>query len=804
MQRHFRARRLQVGVLALLAGACAATAAADDTVRRTAAPSTDRVDDTEPRARSLGVARVDDTGLRAASLGVVRVDGAAPTSLPSRIPTTMEGVSGEDIARDINATDAEDALKYLPSLLVRKRYIGDYNHAVLSTRASGTGNSARSLVYADGILLSNLLGNGATFAPRWGLVSPEEISRVDVMYGPFSAAYPGNAVGAVVDYQTRMPTRFEAHARVGYSHQPDGLYGARQSYDAKQASASIGSAEGVFAWWLHAGRTDSEGQPQTFANRPVSSAAANPAAPTVTGAVPGLNRTNQPWLLLGSGTQYDTVQDQAKLKLAYELAPGLRALYVFGLWSNRSDGRSRSFLTDASGQPVDHRYGGGLTQPVNIDGQGYTLAASDFPQTRDELEHRMHALSLKRRVSDGLGWELSGSVYDYLADRSRAYAPTQKASDGGRLTDQAGTGWNTLSAKLTWTPAGSDHAIDAGLSQESYQLRTRVSALSDWRWGAAGAQTSRFEGDTRVRAVFAQDAWSFAPDWTAVLGLRGERWQAFDGLTQAAADATPHRHDDRARTAWSPKAALSYGLSEHWVLKASTGRAVRFPTVSELFQGGFDPAGNFINSNPLLKPERSWTSELSAEWTGRGRDSLRITLFHEDSRDALYSQINPGVSTSTSTVQNIDHVRTRGVEFSGTATLPQRVSLTGSLTFADSIILANSGYAAVPGDTIGKWQPRVPRWRATLLAQWQARDDLSLSLGARYSGKQFSTLDNSDVNGFAYMAASKYFTVDTRAQWKIDRQWTLAAGVDNLNNYRYWNFHPYPGRTFQVEARWDY
>ena len=58
----------------------------------------------------------------------------------------------------INATDSEDALKYFPSLLVRKRYIGDYNHAVLASRASGTGNSARSLVYADGILLSQLAG----------------------------------------------------------------------------------------------------------------------------------------------------------------------------------------------------------------------------------------------------------------------------------------------------------------------------------------------------------------------------------------------------------------------------------------------------------------------------------------------------------------------------------------------------------------------------------------------------------------------------------------------------------------------
>lgn len=57
-------------------------------------------------------------------------------------------------------------MKYLPSLLVRKRYIGEYKHAVLSTRASGTGNSASSLVYADGVLLSNLLGNGAAFTPR--------------------------------------------------------------------------------------------------------------------------------------------------------------------------------------------------------------------------------------------------------------------------------------------------------------------------------------------------------------------------------------------------------------------------------------------------------------------------------------------------------------------------------------------------------------------------------------------------------------------------------------------------------------
>ena len=157
-------------------------------------------------------------------LGVVTVTGERSSSLPSQIPTTMESVTGAQIETSINATDSEDALKYLPSLLVRKRYVGDFNHAVLSTRASGTGNSARSMVYADGVLLSNLLGNGAAFTPRWALVTPEEIERVDVLYGPFSAAYPGNSVGAVVDHKTRMPKRFEAHAKIAAFTQPFELY----------------------------------------------------------------------------------------------------------------------------------------------------------------------------------------------------------------------------------------------------------------------------------------------------------------------------------------------------------------------------------------------------------------------------------------------------------------------------------------------------------------------------------------------------------------------------------------------------
>jgi iron complex outermembrane receptor protein len=243
---------------------------------------------------AAGDAGLADEAAPVKSLGIVTVTGGRPTSLPTQIPTTIEGVSRKQIEQTINATDSEDVLKYFPSLVVRRRYIGDYNHAVLSSRASGTGNSARSAVYADGILLSNYLGNGATYAPRWGMVTPEEIDRADVMYGPFSAAYPGNSVGAVVDYVTRMPTQFEGHAKVVTSQQRFDQYNTHETYQANQASASLGSKSGAWAWWISLNRTDSQGQPMVFATKSVSTTAPG-SNPVATGAVYGLDKTNTPW-----------------------------------------------------------------------------------------------------------------------------------------------------------------------------------------------------------------------------------------------------------------------------------------------------------------------------------------------------------------------------------------------------------------------------------------------------------------------------------------------------------------------------
>jgi iron complex outermembrane receptor protein len=736
-------------------------------------------------------------------MGVVVIRSAQSSSMPTQIPTTMESVTAQQIVETINATDSEDALKYLPSLSVRKRFAGDYNHAVLASRASGSQNAARSAVYADGMPLSNFVGNDKFYAPRWGMVNPEEIERVDVMYGPFSAAYPGNSVGAVVDYVTRMPTKFEAHMKVGGFKQQFDQYNTHGSFSGKNASATLGSKSGDWSYWVHLSQQDVSAQPMMFVTAAPSASAA--AATAVNGIVKTVDVYGNPVGILGTTTQYRTVQDHAKWKVAYDFSATTRATYTLGYWQNKSDGNPATYLIDATGAPVYQ----GANNLVSQDGTKYALSSSAFSASRESLKHYMHGFSVKTNTQDVFDWEVLTSLYDYRQDLNRA-SPSNTASalyagtTRGTITDYGGTGWNNLALKGTWRPQGIQgaHIVDFGVQRDNYKLQIAKSdtVVAGWETAdATGAPTQQSAGRAHLQSLYAQDAWKFAPRWKTVLGMRAEQWTTDSGLAYVAGNQAV-AYGNRVENYLSPKAAVSHLWRDDLVLKASTGRAVRMPTVHEMYGSTTATSNVSYANNPNLKPEQSQTTELTAE-KDLGHGLLRITAFFEDTRDAIVSQTSLINGVAKTNIQNIGRIASQGLEvaYSGSNLFLRGLDLSTSATYVDSRIKEN----AVAPDTIDKQQIRVPFWRANALANYRWSGQLSTSLGARYAGHQFGQLNNSDINGFAMTGNSKLFVLDARVLYKVDKQWSVAGGIDNLNNYKYWNYHQYPMRTLHAELRWD-
>lgn len=74
----------------------------------------------------------------------------------------------------------------------------------------------------------------------------------------------------------------------------------------------------------------------------------------------------------------------------------------------------------------------------------------------------------------------------------------------------------------------------------------------------------------------------------------------------------------------------------------------------------------------------------------------------------------------------------------------------------------------------------------------------------RYSSRQFGQLNNTDTNGFSYTGLTSYTVVDLRANYRLSKQVMISAGIDNVNNEKYWVFHPMPQRTYFSQIRFNY
>jgi len=758
---------------------------------------------TKPRllAHSSLLAMIVATPVFAQSIGrglqpeyVIVTADRAQNADPAVADTEITAAKAQE---QINTVNTEDMLKFAPSLVVRKRHYGDVQDPV-ATRTSGPGASARNLIFVDGILVSSPIGNNnSTASPHFGVAAPQDVSRIDVLYGPFAARYAGNSIGATINITTRMPDHFELYGDATGAVQDFSKYSTDETVGTWQLAAGVGDRYGGFSWRLSANHLDSMAQPLGYATltRP---ATASTAGTPLSGAFSDLNRTGAPIAVIGDTGIEHQVQDTDTLKLAYDFDNGMQLSYLASLFHQDDDAGVRTYLRDPSGNPV---YAGNS----NIGGYNYNIAASTFSNQVYNWQQTQLAqgLSLKSASDGDFAWEILASDYAYLNDKQRvptAALPGAFAAGAGTVNRMNGTGWYTLDANGVWR-GWADHELSIGAHRDAETFAQTRNNLTDWIAGGLGTVVNAAKGRTATNAVWVQDIWTLLPGLKLAGGLRYEDWRAYAGSNFSASPPLNVSQPRISARTLSPKASLAWQISDAWSLTGSWGVAFRMPTVTELYQA-ITTGTTLTVPHPNLKPERASSYELAAERaTANGR--LRLSFFEEDITSALLSQsapLVPGSNTLFSFVQNVDRTQVRGLEFVADQydVFIPGLELMASLTAADGRIRQDNAFAAA----VGKFIPGVPKLKANALATYRPDDKWSFTLGARYSDRSFGTIDNSDPVSQTYQGFAGYFVVDTRVRYKFDENWNVSVGIDNINNDKYFLFHPFPQRTAIMEIHY--
>ena len=716
---------------------------------------------------------------------------------------------GDERFTAVNALNTEDLMKYAPNFFVRKRYAGDSN-GVPGFRGTHSTQSARTLVMVDVFVVSNFLGNSFGFAPKWGVVGPGEVRQFDIVYGPYSARYGGNSMGGIVNITTRDPEKTEAFATVQGFVQPYRQYSTNDDYFGYAAEAGVGwkQKDGPFSLRLTGRYFRNDGHPQSFYGlTPVTGA----PGVAVTGAVTdpeavaaiaqGRGITGSPGTatnpIFAAQAPAEITQQQVKLKAGYDdgLITG-QALFAF--WRNTDNQFSPDcYLRDGAGNVI-------CEGRVTIGAQTYTASGANLSITkRDEF-----LAGLKLGAPLGNDWEARLAVSTYQIPKASGFTSNGfvagKNDGAGTLVEQGPTGWYT--GDLTVEHKSPTNELAFGLTANQYATDQTRFTTTNWRTGAGRAFSTQTFGKTQMLSAWAENRFLIG-EGAITLGVRYDNWRAFDGglgrlgTGALAGQQVFNRYAARKEDAISPKISGEARLADGTLVQLSLARATRFPTVGELFQGGLNGDGSFnVNSfDPNLKPEQSYdlNALVSHDF---GKVKLTGSFFFQRVDDTIFSFTGfnqNGVTTSS--FKNIDRTRQMGFEaiFESRDWLIDGLDVDANLAYIDANTVSNPSARAAEGVQF----PRIPKWRINGNLRYAVSDAVQTSLGFRYASRPNTDLfglQRGDTFGFT----SELFALDARVNWAVTGQLRVSAGVDNLTNNRAWVFHPYPQRTFLVEAGW--
>ena len=257
-----------------------------------------------------------------------------------QLPNTVASVTRQQIERKINIVDTEDAVRYMPSLFVRKRNSGD-TQAVLQTRTWGVGLlGAQSRLCrrsaADRAHRQRPYDRRAALGP--GRAGGNRARRFPLR--PFRGAIPRQLDGRrPEDSRRACPRSSKSRSRTPPRCRISRSGERSRGFVNNVSSFFVGDKVGDFLWTVSGNWQRGSQQPLTYVTTPNF----YPGGYLATN-VYGTTFAN----VIGSTGNLANDQVNAKLKFAYDFTNTIRGTYTFGFWSN--DGQS---------YPENYLYAGG-------------------------------------------------------------------------------------------------------------------------------------------------------------------------------------------------------------------------------------------------------------------------------------------------------------------------------------------------------------------------------------------------------------------------------------------------------------
>ena len=746
-------------------------------------------------------------------------------------PTTK--VERKDIEKT-NAVTTSDAVKYESGLFTRQRYIGDPN-APIGMRGSNPYQGGRVMVFMDGMPIWNPLQSSFNGSPRWGLIGPGEIKSVDVIGGPFSAEYSGNAMGGVINFNTLMPQKREIYTEATYMMQPNSINKTDTNLQGFKTFGSYGEKFGDFSTYFSYNHLENEGQPMTptvVTSGLLGSSAKLPSKGALSGGIDELNpkgngqggNAGTPMLQIGSDGITHTIDDLYKWKGGYDINPELTTTFTAAYEHFEVSKTGKSFLTNDTGQTIWGSQLGETTKTVNgkLVGQNDGYSANNYKLANSTAFGKSDQL----RETLTLGWGLNGriagnwftntnvSYFDILNDTTLASSynpndPAFKTNNVGTKTSWADSGWVNFTSKFNNEEffGNKDLSFATGYEYQHSTMLQTVNNLSNYSSTTINATkpiSTQSGGTLDTHGLFGQLSWRFIKDWDATLGTRLERWNLSDGTyrTTAKMDGSLNPQD-RQVSAWSPKFSLGYQPGR-WKFRYSVGKAYRFPVADELFGNSNSVNGSQTLADATLKPEDGTHHNILGEYDFDD-GYIRLNLFHENIRNAIYNQYIyvPGTTTLSSMISSIGEVETNCIDttINFDRVMGSDFDVKVNTTILDATIIANP----LNPKLVGNQMPLMPNYRTNMLTTYHYGKDWDFSVGTRYQSNMNSQPDNKDLQLTYYGAFTESVYVDLKTTYHFNqRKGHVSVGIDNVNDYQAFYNHPLPMRTFFAQVGYKF